>query len=255
MKLLISSLAMIAMSTSAFGADIAVDADIDITENTAGKYIATKKIAFDVTAVGDAFGGVEVVAGADDKLAVGDWNVGHAVGSASLSFGKQGNLFVEGEASAANSPLADPSMGTSLQAAWSGVSVGLAFTDIGTDVTDIASLQGAYQLELGGITASTSADYNINTKDIAVGVGFGLEIKDQSVDTVMTYANDVWAYEGSTTLLGITGYLNGDENDMTQNLGGSYLIGLSDAASIESKLNYDMNSEQYSPSLNLSFSF
>ena len=71
----------------------------------------------------------------------------------------------------------------------------------------------------------------------------------------MTYANDVWAYEGSTTLLGVTGYLNGDQNDMTQNVGGSYLLGLNDAASIESKLNYNLNSEQLSPSVNLSFSF
>ncbi len=255
MKTLISSLAMIATASVVNAADLAVDADIDITENTAGKYIATKKITFDVTAVGDAFGGVEVVAGTDDKLAVGDWNVGHSVGSASVSFGKQGNLFVEGEASAANSPLANPSMGTSLQAAFSGASVGLAFTDVGTDVTDIASLQGSYELDLGGFSASTSADYNFDSKNIAVGVGFGVEIREQSVDTVMTYADDVWAYEGSTTLLGITGYLNGDQNDMTQNLGGSYLVGLSDAASIESKLNYDMNSEQYTPSVNLSFSF
>lgn len=255
MKTLISSLAMVATASVVNAADLAVDVDIDITENTAGKYTAAKKVALDVTAVGDAFGSVEVVAGSDNSLSMGDWHVGTALGATSVSFGKQGNLFVEGEASAAYSTLANPSMGTSAQIAISGASVGLSFTDIGTDVTDVASVQGAYELTLGGVTAQTSADYNIDTKEIAVGAGVGIEVRDQHVDTVMTYANDVWAYEGSTTLLGVTGYLNGDQNDMTQNAGASYLLGLNDAASIESKLNYDLNSEVLSPSVNLSFSF
>ena len=89
MKTLISSLAMVATASVVNAADLAVDVDIDITENTAGKYTAAKKVALDVTAVGDAFGSVEVVAGSDNSLSMGDWHVGTALGATSVSFGKQ----------------------------------------------------------------------------------------------------------------------------------------------------------------------
>ena len=61
------------------------------------------------------------------------------------------------------------------------------------------------------------------------------------------------SFEADATVMGLTGYLNGDTDDVTQNVGGSYTIG--EELSLEGAVNYNLNTEVVSPSVTLSFDF
>ena len=72
----------------------------------------------------------------------------------------------------------------------------------------------------------------------------------------MTYDADAehFAYEGTVAVSGLTAYLNGDETDSMQNIGGEYVFNYA-GAELSAGVNYDTDAEDWSPMAGVSFSF
>ena len=77
-----------------------------------------------------------------------------------------------------------------------------------------------------------------------------------SLGGAATYDMDAekFAYEGTLGLAGITGYMNGDQDDALQNIGGDYTYMLG-GAELNGGVNYNMDSEEFTPQVTVGFSF
>ena len=67
-------------------------------------------------------------------------------------------------------------------------------------------------------------------------------------------ATEKFAFEADGTVFGFTAYINGDQDDMTQNLGASYAYDFN-GIELEPSVNYDMNAEDFAPAVTATFSF
>jgi hypothetical protein len=65
---------------------------------------------------------------------------------------------------------------------------------------------------------------------------------------------EMFAYEGVLTNGGITGYVNGDQDDALQNIGGGYEWTWS-GATIDAGGVYNMDAEELTPTVSIGFSF
>ena len=104
---------------------------------------------------------------------------------------------------------------------------------------------------------SVTFNYNRASKNTVLGAEVSkIEMGSLSLGGATTYDIDAkfFAFETLATVGGLTAYLNGDEDDTTQNLGGEYSIAVG-GADFTAGANYDLNAEDLSPSAKLSFSF
>jgi hypothetical protein len=224
---------------------------MDIAETAAGNWGATTGLELGIAAPGIAHGSIDFVATPGGDLAIDGWSMGTSVASVGLSIGDQGGVFVEGENGAT---LAAPSIKESLQVSVAGAEVALGFGDLASDVTDIENIQGAYTLALGDMDVTTSGDYNLNTKDYALGARVsGLEVAGIGMGSTITYADSI-AFEVDANVMGITAYFNGDQDELAQNIGGSYTYNLM-GMDVEGGLNYNIDSSEFTPTVGLSFTF
>jgi hypothetical protein len=136
--------------------------------------------------------------------------------------------------------------------------VAVGFTDWTADITDVSNIQGAYTIGTTIANITASGDYNVNSEEWAVGGRATTEglISNVALGGTVTYGSEaeVFAFEADATVMGITGYLNGDQNDTLQNVGGSYSYNIG-AANLEGGVNYNIDSEEFAPSVSLSFAF
>ena len=173
-----------------------------------------------------------------------------------MSFGDQGNIWFDTESGAT---IEEPTMAAeSLSLGVGSATVALAFTDIGTDVTDIANVQGAYDLNVGIANITAAGDYNIDSKEWVVG---GRADTAGMLDGVRlggaaTYgsASENIAFEADATVMGLTAYLAGDQDDLAQNIGGSYTYDLG-GIDLKGAVDYDIDAETYAPSVTATFAF
>ena len=72
----------------------------------------------------------------------------------------------------------------------------------------------------------------------------------------MTYGTELQtlSFEADATAFGVTAYLNGDENDMTENVGAGYVTEVG-GLGLETAMNYNFDAEEVSPQVTLSFAF
>lgn len=227
-----------------------------IAKGDDGKFGATTSVGIDLTA-GVAGTGVELSIDDAGEVTVDKWALGAEVGGMAVTFGDQGQVFVEGENGAT---LAAPTMAESLAVAVGPVAVALGFTDVKSDVTDISNVQGMYAM---GVTAGAfdlgvqaSGDYDLNSEEWLVGGRVETAVSNFGLGGVMTYgsAAETIAFEADVTAYGLTGYLNGDADDMAQNVGASYDMVFGDMA-VDSGVNYNIDSGDVTPSVELSFNF
>lgn len=227
-----------------------------IAETANDKYGATTSFEVDVNAPsGVATGGLTFKATPSTSVAIDEWHIGTTVGAATLSFGDQGNIWFDTESGAT---IEEPTMAKeSLQVSAMGATVALGFDDIGADVTDLENVQFSYGMNLSILDVTTAADYNIDSKEWVVGgrADTAGMLEGVRLGGAVSYGtlSEKTSYEADATVMGITGYLNGDTDDLAQNVGGSYTMGTE--LTVEGAVNYNLNTEVLAPSVTLAFNF
>jgi len=217
---------------------------------------ATLTLGAGLSAGNVAFGSFNVESVDGGTFTLDQWQIGADVAGATLSFGDQDGVFVEGENGAT---LAAPAMAESLKVSVGDAQIALGFTDWNTDISDISNVQGAYTIgTVAGLASVTaSGDYNLDSEDWTLGGrASGIEVANIMLGSALTYgsADEQIAYEVDGTMMGVTAYLNGDADDTLQNVGASYgrtVAGLD----LGTKLNYNLDSEEFTPSVTVGFKF
>ena len=148
-------------------------------------------------------------------------------------------------------------MAESLKVSVGDAQIALGFTDWNTDISDISNVQGAYTVGAGFASITASGDYNLDSEDWTLGGrASGIEVANIMLGSALTYgsADEKIAFEVDGSIMGVTAYLNGDADDTLQNVGASYgrtVAGLD----LGTKLNYNLDSEEFTPSVTVGFKF
>lgn len=201
-----------------------------------------------------AFGSFNVESVDGGSFELDQWQIGADVAGATVSFGDQDGVFVEGENGAT---LAAPAMAESLKVSVGDAQVAVGLTDWEADITDISNVQGAYTVGAGFASITASGDYNLDSEEYMLGGrADGVEIANVMLGTTLTYSsvNEHIAYEVDGTMLGLTAYLNGDADDALQNVGASYGRTVAGLA-LGTDLNYNLDTEVFTPSVTVGFNF
>jgi hypothetical protein len=227
-----------------------------IAETAADKYGATTTFGLDVGVTGIAFGGLDFAVGSDDKLALDEWHIGANLGLATVSYGDQGNNWIGAEG---EQTIADPAMGDSLKVAVGDATVALGMTDATADVTDLSNVQATYTMGVADDLSLTGAvDYNLDSETTILGASLGgVDLGVATASGAFTYGLDseAWGYEGVVATGGLTAYLNGDNVETLQNIGGGYDMTIASGLELGADVSYNINDEQFTPSVSASFSF
>ena len=254
---------LVATSTSAFAEGtvakvtptltpvLSGEVSLDFAESASGDWGGTMGVDLNVDS---ALGGVALDFSATDggNLRLDNWTVGTSVSGVALAFGDDNGLMpgAEGEQT-----LAAPAMTESLQASVGAASVAVGFTDWTSDITDISNVQGAYTL---GDVVTASVDMNLDTDNVVLGA----EVADQdlgvaSIGGAATYDMDaeMFGFETVAKTGNIVSYLNGEQDDLLQNIGAEYTYNMSAGVDFTAGTNYNFDSEDLTPTVGLSFNF
>ena len=256
MSKLLTTTALVMFAGTAMAADLGGEITVDIEENAAGDWGATTSFDLGISAGEIATARMDFVIDADGDVNLDEYAIGTEISGATLSFGDQGNAWVASEDGAT---IADPAMNESFMVSAQGATMAFGWTDIGTDVTEIENVQGKYGMTIGAGTAHVEAagDYNFNSENWTIGSRADLFINETiAAGTVVTYgsADEKFAFESDVTAFGVTAYLNGDQDDMAQNVGGSYTYNLS-GVELGAGVNYNIDSEELKPTASVAFAF
>jgi hypothetical protein len=232
--------------------------NLDFAETAAGKTAGTMGIELDFDAGDIATVDLDFKATDGSALTLDTWTVGTSVAGLGLAFGDNNNLMPETGANASkDGTLAKPAMTESLQVTMGGASVVVGLTDWTTDVSEVSNLQGAYTLDAGVGSLTASADYNRTTENTVLGGALtGVDLVGLTAGGMMTYDTDAskMAYEGSLASNGITAYVNGDDTNKLQHIGGEYVVAWN-GTELSAGVDYDTDSKDWSPMAGISFKF
>lgn len=238
----------------AAAADMTGEISIDFAENAAGNWGGTMGLELGVDAGTVPAGvnlGFEAVEG--DALKLDTWAVGTSLYSVGVKVGNDIGTWVEAEG---EQTLAAPTMGTGVAVSLSGANVAIG-TDLENDVTDLTNIRGAYTLGAGAIDLTVAGDYNFDSENIVVGAeAAGIEVAGIGLGAAVTYDVDAEniGFEGHTEVFGVTAYLNGDQDEVLQNVGTSYDYNLA-GITLSGGVNYNFDQEEMTPTVGVSFSF
>lgn len=231
---------------------------LDFAETAANKTAGTMGVELDIDAGDIATVDLDFKATDGDSLKLDTWTVGTTAGAVALAFGDSNGLLPETNANTtADGTLNVPTMTESLQVTMGGASVVVGLTDWTTDVSKVSNLQGAYTLDAGVGSLTASADYNRTTENTVLGGALtGVDLAGLTAGGMMTYDTDAskMAYEGSLASNGITAYVNGDDDNKLQHIGGEYLVAWN-GAELSAGVDYDTDSKDWSPMAGISFKF
>jgi hypothetical protein len=228
---------------------------LDFAETAAGDIGGTMGLDLGVDVGGLATVDLDFSATDGNAVTLDNWTVGTTVAGVGIAIGDDNGLFpgAEGEQT-----LAAPAMTESLKVSVGDASVAVGFTDWTADVTDISNVQGAYTFNLANLSVTAAGDYNLDTENTVVGAGVaGFSLGGvASLGGAVTYDVDaeVFGYETVATAYGVTAYVNGDNNDAFQNVGGEYVYKLG-GAELSAGANYNVDTEDFAPTAGLSFNF
>jgi hypothetical protein len=148
-------------------------------------------------------------------------------------------------------------MTESLQLSFGGASVAVGLTDWTTDVSEVSNLQGAYTVDMDRFAITGALDYNRTTENTVWGGAVtGLDLGVATAGGALTYDNDaeLFAYEGTVDVSGLTAYVNGDDTNRLQHVGGEYTLQYA-GAELSAGVDYDTDAETWSPMAGISFNF
>ena len=233
--------------------------NLDFAETTAGKTAGVMGIELDIDAGSLATVDLDFKATDGNALTLDTWTVGTTIGAVGLAFGDDNGLLPEtGVNTATDGTLTVPAMTESLALSFGGASVAVGLTDWNTDVTDISNIQGAYTVDAGIADLTASVDHNRATKNEVFGGAIsGLDLGLATAGGMMTYDTDAehFAYEGTLASNGITAYINGDEDNSLQHIGGEYVYNMASGIELSAGVDYDTDAEDWKPMAGMSFSF
>ena len=252
----ILALAACAAPEEAAAAELSGTIEFDVAETASGKIANTTTFGLDVNAAQGMMGHIELDTDGAGALSIDEWHAGVAGDMASVSLGKQGNVWVDGPSAAAHSTLLDPAMGETVKVSAAGASVAVELDNPSTDVFDLGSIQGAYTMDIAMVTATGAVDYDTNTENLTWGGRGEAAYGVAAIGGTMTYSKEAdWAYEADATVFGVTAYLNGDKTDAMQNVGGVMTQEIAAGVALESSVNYNFDNEDIAPAVNLTFAF
>lgn len=229
---------------------ISGEVEVTIKENAAGDWGSTTVLDLGIAREGTAFGGFNFASTDGGDLTLDEWQLGTSIGTAAtVSLGKQGDIWVgaEGEHTIAN-----PKMDESVIVDLGSVAVAVELGDYKNDVTDIEAVAGAMHWGEEALGGTVALDYDLDAENWT----FGSRVDVDNFGGVVTYAESTekLAFEIDATTNGITAYINGDEDELARNIGAGYEMDFN-GMTVEPKANYDLDAEEFSPSIVASFNF
>lgn len=250
----ITTIAAMAFAGTAMAQTVSGEVSLDVAENAAGDYAVTTGFELGVNAGELATVDLDFSATDGGAVTLDNWTVGTNIGAVGIAIGDDNGLFpgAEGEQT-----LAAPAMAESVKLSYGDAAVAVGFTDWAADITDISNIQGSYTLDVAGLAVTAAGDYNLDSENFVLGAGLsGIELGAVGLGGVVTWDNDAEAfgYEAVANAYGVTAYVNGDNNDALQNVGGSYEYGLG-GATLNAGVNYNIDTEDFAPTAGISFSF
>lgn len=225
---LMATVAALFVAGSATAAELGGSVGVEVTENAAGDFVAETTLGFGVTAetgVGVAFGGFafESVDGGD--LEVDEWQIGLSFGETTVSLGQQDDVFVEGRMEIVGEDtlaLPEDSEVESVIVQHGAFAGFVGFEDLSSDISEVRNVQLSYTLEVNDFDVTGAVDYNDVTEETTLGVAGDYAVNELvAVGGVFTYTTDaeVFGYEAYASYSDFTGFVNGDDSDMLQNVG------------------------------------
>ena len=237
----------------AAGPVISGEVSLDFAETANDKIGGTMGLDLGVDVSGMATVDLDFSATDGNAVTLDNWTVGTSLNGLAMAFGDDNGVMpgAEGEQT-----LAAPAMTESLQVTTGAVSVAVGLTDWTTDITDVSNVQGAYTFG-DVISLTAAADYNMDSENTVLGAGVaGVDLGVASLGGAATYDMDaeVFGFESVVTSGGLTAYLNGDDTDALQNIGGEYEVGVA-GATFTAGANYNVDTEDFAPTASVSFNF
>jgi hypothetical protein len=230
------------------------EVSLDFAETTNDKIGGTMGLDLGVDFAGAATVDLDFSATDGNSVTLDNWTVGTTVAGVGVAFGDDNGLMpgAEGEQT-----LAAPAMAESLKVTVGDAAVAVGLTDWTADVTDVSNLQGAYTFNLAPVSVTAMADYNMDSENTVLGAEVGgVDVGTLSLGGAMTYDVDaeLFGFEAVTSAYGVTAYLNGDDTDMLQNVGGEYTYNIGGAA-LTAGANYNVDTEDFAPTAGVAFNF
>ena len=263
----ITTVAAMAISTAAFAEDTVTKVtptiaapvlsgavNLDFAETAGDKIGGTMGIELDIDAGSLATIDLNFKGADGSALDLDTWSVGTTVAGVGVAVGDDLGVMpgAEGEQT-----LAAPAMAEAVQVTVGDAVVAVGLTDWSADITDISNIQGAYTLNVANLDVTAAADYNLDSENTVLGAGVsGLDLGLASLGGALTYDMDAetFGYESVATAMGVTAYLNGDDTDALQNVGGEYEMAVG-GATFTAGTNYNLDTEDFTPTAGLSFNF
>lgn len=252
-----TAIAALVLAGTASAADLTGSVKMEVTENTAGDVVNTTTLGLGLASTGVAFGNIGLEINDSSTLVVDEYSLGVQVGGATVSVGDQGDLFPDGGLEmVGDNTLADPADHDSVIVTWGGASAMIGVLDMSSDATDIENVQLSYGTELGaGVSLTGVVDMNETTDVNTYAAEVGADLGVASTSTIITYADSHMAYELSMSTMGITGFINGDEDDMAENIGLGYSREMGSGLTLYAEGAYDLEAEDDTIGVGASFSF
>lgn len=255
---LLATAATLALATAASAADITGEVAVDFTQNANDKIVAATTIDLAV----EATVGVASISLTEENgnIVLDGYSVGTTVGAVTLAYGDQGDLMdaFEGKTEAVGgATLANvDDEGESLMFGTSMVSVMVGLTDVTTDVTDVENVQATAGVEFSGVAIAGGVDYNLDSEETTILANAGYTYNAFALGLTGTYQMDAEAlgYEADVTYSGITAFINGDKDDMAQNVGAGYYGDLN-GMGYYAEVAYNIDAEEITPAAGISFNF
>ena len=234
---------------AASGPTIGGSIKVDIAENANEDWGSTLTLGTGISMDGLAFGGFNVEAKDGGDFALDEWQMGTSFGTTTVSVGDQGDIWIgaEGEHTIAN-----PKMDESVIVDMGSAAVALEFGDWKNDVSDIEAIAGSFSTEAGEFGITVAGDYDRVTENYTLGGR--VDMSGAGMAVTYAEATEKLAYELDSSSGPLSAYLNGDEDDMLKNIGGGYTWDIN-GLDVEAGANYDIDLEDISPKLTMSFSF
>jgi hypothetical protein len=233
---------------------ISGEVSLDFAETTNDNYGGTMGVELGVDVTDLATIDLNFVATDGNAVTLDTWAVGTTVAGLGVAFGDDLGVMpgAEGEQT-----LAAPAMAEAVRVTVGDAQVAVGLTDWTTDVTDVSNIQGAYTLNVANLDVTAAADYNLDSENTVLGAGVGgLDLGVASLGGAMTYDVDgeTFGFETVATRGGLTAYLNGDDTDALQNIGGEYEVNVN-GATFTAGANYNIDTEDFAPTASIGFAF
>ena len=257
-NILIATAATLGLASAVQAADLTADLGVDLTQNAEDKVVA--KTSVDVAITGAMGFGTVGVAVDGDTLKLDTYSIGTSVAGAVVSFGDQGDLldaFGGKTEAVGGSTLANPDdEGESLMVNAYGFNAMIGLTDITEDVTDVKNVQGAYAIGTNGLQVLGGVDYNLDSEELTLmsSAGYAWNGFGLGLSTSYEVEAETLGFEADVTVYGVTAFLNGDKDDLAQNIGAGY-YGEVNGMGLYAEGAYNIDSEEFKPAAGLTFSF